>query len=214
MKTLGSAARLARCARAGAFDKLAGMARLAGPVLLNWVLLILLASGTAHAAPLAGSQLENTARATYFDTDRGFNASLQSNTVSITVQALEALTLTSDNALQRAAGGIASLPHRLTNTGNASSSYVLRFANRTDDDHDLLGLRLVWDRNGNGVADAGEPQIDNGATFGPLASGEFADFVLVGSIADGVPNGRFARIDLSARSVAQGGHVQRNRLTR
>ncbi len=204
MKTLGSAARLARCARAGAFDKLAGMARLAGPVLLNWVLLILLASGAAHAAPLAGSQLENTARATYFDTDRGFNASLQSNTVSITVQALEALTLTSDNALQRAAGGIASLSHRLTNTGNASSSYVLRFANRSDDDHDLLGLRLVWDRNGNGVADAGEPQIDNGATFGPLASGEFADFVLVGSIAEGVPNGRVARIDLSARSVAQG----------
>ena len=207
MKTLGSVARLARCARAGALRKLAGMAklaRLAGPISLTWLISILLASGTAHAAPVAGSQLENTARATYFDTDRGFNASLQSNTVSITVQALEALTLTSDNALQRAAGGIASLPHRLTNTGNATSSYVLRFANRTDDDHDLLGLRLVWDRNGNGVADAGEPQIDNGATFGPLASGEFADFVLVGSIAEGVPNGRVARIDLSARSVAQG----------
>ena len=204
MKTRGGAARPARCARA---ETLRGLAWLTWPTLLTLLILLILltvASGTAHAAPLAGSRLENTARATYFDTDKGFNAALQSNTVSITVQALEALTLTSDNALQRAAGGIASLPHRLTNTGNASSSYVLRFANRSDDDYDLQGLRLVWDRNGNGVADTGEPQIDNGATFGPLASGEFADFVLVGSIAEGVPDGRIARIDLSARSVAQG----------
>ena len=195
MKTRGTAARLAQCARAVSLRGLAGLT-----LLILWAL----ASAVAHAAPLAGSRLENTARATYFDTDKGFNAALQSNTVSITVQALEALTLTSDNALQRAAGGIASLPHRLTNTGNATSTYVLRFANRTDDDHDLQGLRLVWDRNGNGVADAGEPQIDNGATFGPLASGEFADFVLIGSIAEGAPDGRVARIDLGARSVAQG----------
>ena len=170
-------------------------------VVLVW---LAVTSGLAAAAPPAGSLIQNTARATYFDTDRGFNASLQSNTVSITVQALEALTLTSDNALRRAAGGIASLPHRLTNTGNASSLYVLRFANRSDDDHDLGGLRLVWDRNGNGVADAGEPEIANGATFGPLASGEFADLVLVGSVAQGVGVGRVARLDLSARSVSQG----------
>ncbi len=160
--------------------------------------------GAAWSAPLAGSVLENTARATYFDTDRGFNATLQSNTVSVTVQALEALTLTSDNTLQRSASGIATLPHRLTNTGNVSSQYVLRFANRSDDDHDLLGLRLVWDRNGNGVADTGEPQIASGTSFGPLEVGEFADFVLVGSLADGVAVGRVAQIDLSARSVVQG----------
>ncbi len=189
MKSLGGWARLARRARAAS----------------AWGLVWLAAgSGVAGAAPLAGSLLENTARATYFDTDRGFNATLQSNTVSVTVQALEALTLTSDNTLQRAASGIATLPHRLTNTGNATSQYVLRYANRSDDDHDLLGLRLVWDRNGNGVADAGEPQIANGASFGPLAAGEFADFVLVGSVADGVAVGRVARVDLGARSVAQG----------
>ena len=168
------------------------------------VLCLAASSGAAWAAPPAGSLLENTARATYFDTDRGFNATLQSNTVSVTVQALEALTLTSDNTLQRAASGIATLPHRLSNTGNTSSQYVLRYANRSDDDLDLLGLRLVWDRNGNGLADAGEPQIASGAGFGPLAAGEFADFVLVGSVADGVAVGRVARVDLVAHSVAQG----------
>ena len=152
--------------------------------------------------------IQNTARATYFDTDRGFNATLLSNTVGITVQAQEALTLTSDNNLQRAANGIASLAHRLTNTGNASSRYALRYANRSDDEHDLVGLRLVWDRNGNGVADAGEPVIPsadgNVANFGPLAPGEAADFVLLGTVADGVPLGRVAKLDLSARSSLQG----------
>ena len=166
------------------------------------------ASAATSAAPAAGSVIQNTARATYFDTDRGFNATLMSNTVGITVQAQEALTLTSDNSLQRAASGIASLAHRLSNTGNTPSRYALRYANRSDDDHDLVGLRLVWDRNGNGVADAGEPVIagadSNLANFGPLAAGEFADFVLVGTVADGVPLGRVARMDLSARSILQG----------
>ena len=173
---------------------------------LSWCLLAAWAAlgSSAEAAPLAGSRLDNTAHATYFDTDRGFNATIQSNTVSITVQALEALTLTSNNMLQRAAGGNAGLTHRLTNTGNASSRYTLRFANRSDDDHDLTDLRLVWDRNGNGIADANEPVLGNGDEFGPLAPGEFADLVLLGGIADGVGVGRVARLDLSARSVAQG----------
>jgi large repetitive protein len=170
-----------------------------------WVGLALLASlNLARAAPAAGSVIENTARATYFDTDRGFNATLVSNTVSVTVQPLEALLLTSDNTLRRAAGGIASLPHRLTNTGNASSTYVLTYANRADDDVDLSGLRLVWDKNGNGVADSGEPGIASGATFGPLAAGESADFVLAGTVPDGTLAGRVARLELNARSVAQG----------
>ena len=187
----GPWARLLRCAASAAASACA-------------LLCLAASSGAAWAAPLAGSQLDNTARATYFDTDRGFNATIQSNTVSLTVQPLEALTLTSNNVVQRAPRGIAALSHRLTNTGNATSNYVLRYANRTDDDHDLTGLRLVWDRNGNGVADANEPEIANGAAFGPLASGEFADFVLLGGVADGVGVGRVARVDLSARSVAQG----------
>ena len=161
-------------------------------------------SHLACGAPAAGSRLDNTASAHYFDTDSGFNATLHSNTVSITVQPLDALTLTADSAVQRAAGGQAALSHRLSNTGNGPSSYLLRFANRSDDDHDLTGLRLVWDKNGNGVADANEPEIASGALFGPLPSGGFADFVLLGGVADGVAVGKTARIDISARSQAQG----------
>ncbi len=203
--------RLASPARAAGQRLAAALTRRCAAALTGLALTGLAASAqaaTAAPTPAAGTLIQNTARATYFDTDRGFNATLLSNSVGITVQALEALTLTSDNSLLRAANGIASLAHRLTNTGNTSSSYTLRYANRSDDEHDLVGLRLVWDRNGNGVADAGEPVIasanGNAANFGPLAAGESADLVLVGTVADGVPLGRVAKLDLSARSSLQG----------
>jgi large repetitive protein len=161
-------------------------------------------SSASMAAPAAGTVLLNTAQATYFDTDRGFNTKLLSNTVSVTVQAQEALTLTADNNFRRAAVGIASMPHRLTNTGNTTTSYVLLFGNRTDDNFDLQSLRLVRDLNGNGAADPGEPDIANGSVIGPLAIGEFVDLVLTGSIPNALSSDGTARLDISARSVAQG----------
>jgi large repetitive protein len=161
-------------------------------------------SSASMAAPLNGTVLLNTALATYFDTDRGFNTKLLSNTVSVTVQAQEALTLTADNHLRRAAVGIASMPHRLTNTGNTTSSFVLVFANRSDDNFDLQSLRLVRDINGNGAADPGEPDIASGSTIGPLVSGAFVDLVITGIIPNAQSSGSAARLDLSARSVAQG----------
>ena len=155
-------------------------------------------------APLAGSVIENMARATYFDADRGFNTNIVSNTVQATVQPREALTLTSDISLARPAGGLVTLAHRLTNTGNASSNFVLSVANQAGDDFDLLGLRLTLDRNGNGRADAGEPLVANGDTLGPLAPGESLDLVLTGKLPSGLPVDRVARLTLSARSTLQG----------
>ena len=173
-------------------------------VLLKGLLISAALTAQALAAPAAGSLLLNTAQATYFDTDRGFNTKLLSNTVSVTVQAQEALTLTADNNLRRAAVGIASMTHRLTNTGNTTSSFVLHFANRSDDNFDLQDLRLVRDLNGNGAADPGEPEITSGSAVGLLASGEFVDLVLTGTIPNAHVSGSVARLDLSARSVAQG----------
>ena len=161
--------------------------------------------GAAQAtSPLAGSVIENVARATYFDTDNGFHASITSNPVRVIVQPREALTLSNDNAVPRPAGGVVALAHRLTNTGNTSSSYVLAFANRSDDDFDLLSLTLVWDRNGNGAADPGEPALVSGAAFGPLAPGDSADLVLTGTVPTGLAADRVARVELSAKTVGQG----------
>ena len=170
-------------------------------------LLLALAGAAQAGAPLAGSVIENVARASYFDTDNGFNTTIASNPVRVTVQPREALTLTSDHLVPRPAGGVVALAHRLTNTGNASSRYVLTIANRSDDDFDLLTPTLVWDQNGNGVADAGEPTLanaTNGATFGPLAPGESADFVLAATLPNGLAADRVARIELTAKSVDQG----------
>lgn len=172
-------------------------------VALALAMLLVVGSGTARAAPAAGSVIENTARATFFDNDRGFNATVLSNTVSVTVQVLEAVVLVSDNALRRAAGGIATMPHRLTNTGNAASTFVLTLGNRGDDDFDLLNLRLVLDRNGNGVADSGETVLPSGAPIGPLAAGEAVDLVVQGTVPEGVGVDRVARVDLQARSTMQ-----------
>ena len=168
------------------------------------LMLGLFSSETVVAAPLAGSVIANTAQATYFDTDSGFNSKISSNTVQVIVQALEALSLTADNAVIRPAGGFAVLPHRLTNTGNTPSSYLLAYGNRTGDDFDLLNLELVWDQNGNGIADSGEPKLLSGTNFGPLAPGQFADFVLVGVIPTSIALDRLARVGLSATTVAQG----------
>ena len=174
-----------------------------------WLALLLACGAAARAAlpitaPLAGSVIENVARATYFDTDLGFNTTIVSNPVRVTVQPREALTLTSDNAVPRPAGGVVALPHRLTNTGNAPSRYLLAFGNRSDDDFDLQVLSLVWDRNGNGVADPGEPLLADGATFGPLAPGESADLVLSATVPSGLAADRVGRLDLRARTLDQG----------
>ena len=182
------------------------MPRIVKALLLALSLASLLAiCGAAHATPpRAGSVIENVARATYFDTDNGFNATITSNPVRVIVQPREALTLSNDTAVPRPAGGVVALAHRLTNTGNTSSSYVLAFANRSDDDFDLLSLTLVWDRNGNGAADSGEPALASGATFGPLAPGEVADLVLTGAVPTGVAADRVARVELGAKTVDQG----------
>lgn len=168
------------------------------------LMLSLFSFETVVAAPLVGSVIANTAQATYFDTDSGFNSKISSNTVQVVVQALEALSLTADNAVIRPEGGFAVLPHRLTNTGNTPSNYLLAYGNRTGDDFDLLSLELVWDQNGNGIADSGEPKLLNGGNFGPLAPGQFADFVLVGVIPTSIALDRLARVGLTATTVAQG----------
>jgi large repetitive protein len=159
--------------------------------------------GVYAATPLAGSSIHNTAQATFFDTDRGISVAVSSNTVRVFVQPLEALVLTGADNVTRPLGGFVALPHRLSNTGNSTSSYVLTYANRAGDDYDLLNLGLVWDQNSNGVADSGESKLSNGANFGPLAPGQSADFVLTGLVPTNVVTDRVAGLDFTATTLLQ-----------
>ena len=166
-------------------------------------LLLSLITFVAFAAPLAGTNIDNQARASYFDTTNGFNSTIFSNFVRVVVDPLEALTLTASQTLLRAAGGAVSLPHSLTNTGNTVSTYTLNFANLGADNYDVGGLTLTVDLNSNGQADPGEPTLISGATVS-LAPGAAINLVLSGTIPTAVSVGNNARVLLSATTTLQG----------
>ncbi len=174
--------------------------KIAGQLLLA---LACLAPALASAvAPLAGSYIDNRATVTYFDTDHGYNSTLYSNTVRVQVQPLEALTLSLNQDILRPAGGMAVLPHRLTNTGNVPSAYTLSYANLASDGFDLTSLTMVRDDNGNGVADTVEVPIANGATV-TLAPGKTLDVVIWGVVPSTVPAGTIAGVRLTAVTSLQ-----------
>lgn len=135
-------------------------------------------STTVMAAPLAGSFIENRAEASWFDPVSGLHARLKSNVVRLSVAAKEALLLAQDQQRTFPPGSEARFVHRLTNTGNAVTTYALTLRNAADDGFDLNGLRLVRDANGNGLADAGEAEVDSLT----LAPGAAADLVVLGQV--------------------------------
>ncbi|OZA30032.1 MAG: hypothetical protein B7X93_04860 [Hydrogenophilales bacterium 17-61-9] len=132
----------------------------------------------ATAAPLAGSLIENRAEAVWFDPVNGLHARFASNAVRLGVAAREALRLEQDQQRDFPPGSEARFVHRLTNTGNAVTTYTLTLRNAGSDGFDLTGLRLVHDANGNGLADAGEAEVD-GIT---LAPGAAVDLIALGQV--------------------------------
>jgi large repetitive protein len=175
------------------------IARLIGFVLLS---LMFLASAQA-LTPAAGLRINNQAKATFFDTNAGFFSTLNSNTVVVIVQPVEAVLIRPPQTFNRSPGSIAVLPYRVTNSGNVTSTYALTFSNAAGDNFDLTGLTLYRDTNGNGEADTGEPVLAAGGTI-TLAPGESADVVLQGQIGASVPLGQTALVNFTATSQLQG----------
>ena len=175
------------------------IARLLGFFLVG---LLLLVSASA-ATPSAGLSITNQATATFFDTEFGFFSTQKSNTVTVIVQAVEAVQIRPAQTFSRPAGSVADLPYRITNTGNVTSTYTLVFENMRGDNFDLTGLSLFIDANGNGIADVGETVLALGSTI-TLAPGQGIDVVLRGQIGVVVPIGQIARITLNATSQVQG----------
>ena len=162
---------------------------------------LLLAASSAQAAPLAGSLIENQAKASYRDEATGLHSTAISNTVRIVVEAVEAVAMSADRNTTRAPGASFVLSHRLTNTGNTPVRYRMEFGNAAGNALDAASLRLVRDLNGNGQADSGEPEA-NEISLNP---GESADWVLSGQVpstaARGSKLGLFIRATGSTQSV-------------
>ncbi|MGH7731871.1 MAG: DUF11 domain-containing protein, partial [Candidatus Eiseniibacteriota bacterium] len=159
-----------------------------------------LCAAVAHAAPPAGSAIDNQAQASVP------GGPIASNTVRAIVQALDAWTLTGARADTLAAGATARFAHRLTNAGNGSADARLDLANEPGDDFELTGLTLVHDLDGDGAVDAGEPALAPGAVL-PLASGGAADLIVEATLPPGAPALLRAFLRLGATGVASGGQV-------
>ncbi|RDI25849.1 putative repeat protein (TIGR01451 family) [Pseudacidovorax intermedius] len=163
-----------------------------GPLLRVLMLLLLLVGclcGAAGATPApAGTILRVVATATYIPTGYTQTETVSSNGVVLTVQSVEAIALTQDQALTRPPGMQVVMSHLLTNTGNVRSSYKIGWSNGgaacpSSAALSLSGLQLVRDSNGNGVVDAGEAALPlNTAGAFSLDSGESVTLLAVGTM--------------------------------
>ncbi|MCG8392358.1 MAG: hypothetical protein MI745_04685 [Pseudomonadales bacterium] len=161
--------------------------------------LLAFASGVFAAATSPGTVLRNQAQVRYLNPLSGQVVTQNSNVSQIVVAEFRDLVLGNSNHLTVAAGQSVSLPHVLTHTGNVDDSIRLAVVNRAGDQGDLLNLRLYRDTNGNGVADAGEPEITGPVS---LAAGASIAIVAAGSVPPGQNPGDV--LNISVQAVSEG----------
>lgn len=137
-------------------------------------------ASAAHAAGVvAGTQISNTATATY---DSGAaSVSIQSNTVTVRVDELLDVTVTSLSASPTEAGsGTTVLTYRVTNTGNGDETFNLSADPAiAGNSFDPTVQSIAIDLNGNGIFDSGTDQILAPGTPTPALSPDTALTVFV-----------------------------------
>jgi len=159
--------------------------------------LLAIASGAIAAATSAGTVLRNQAQVRYLNPLTGQVVTQNSNVSQLVVAPYRDVLLGNSNALTVAAGQRVNLPHVLTNTGNVDDDYSLTAVNSAGDDGDLLNLRLYEDVNGNGVVDAGEPEITAPVS---LPAGASLSLVVAGTVASGQGQNDVLRASVLAES--------------
>ena len=140
-----------------------------------------------QAAPaLGGSTMTSVATATYVPSGYTQTETVSSNSMSLVVMSVEALTLTQSQSVTRPPSASIALSHLLTNIGNTPSSYTLALTNNGTgcgaDTFDLSSLQVVRDNNNNGVVDPADPVLTL-ATPGVLTlkPGEIASLLVSGN---------------------------------
>lgn len=162
--------------------------------LLMLGMMLMLGTGEANAAPLAGTSIGNQASASYTDANNVARVTV-SNTVTTIVAQVAGLTLTQSQTKTGAPGQPLSFPHTITNTGNNSDSYNLVTLNPTGTS--ISGTpQFFADANCDGVADNGTAII----SIGPVAAGAQACFVAQATLATAA-NGTTGTFDVKATSV-------------
>jgi len=165
------------------------------------LLAALLAATPLHAAPPAGTPIDNTATGTL--TFAGGPLTQPSNTVRAVVQAVEALALFPDGGGTAPPGGSVTLAHRLVNAGNATTDIRLDARNLALDGFDAASFALVQDRDHDGRVGAGDTPVANGGVI-TLAAGDSADVLFTIGVPGTAPLGALAFVRLSATGLSQG----------
>lgn len=164
-------------------------------------------SPQANAAGVAaGTLIENTATATY--SSDGSSGSVDSNTVSITVDELLDVAVSSQDAgsVPLSSGG-AVLSFQIKNSGNGPEAFDLAVdASLTGDDFDPAVTQIAYDSNNNGVYDAGVDTVvpTGGSTPSIAAEGTLLVFI-VSSIADSPADGDLGDVQLTATAATGSG---------
>lgn len=150
----------------------------------------------AVAATAAGTLIKNLATVTYEDS-AGNKYSAQSNEAVITVKQVYKADLSSDSVKTAAAGQMTYIQHTLTNNGNGTDTYTLTAANDIGDDLTSSSVKVYRDVNGNGLVDAGEPEV----TSVTLAAGASAELVIAVAVPSSATTGQELGVILTATST-------------
>ncbi|WP_228241772.1 hypothetical protein [Porphyrobacter sp. GA68] len=157
-----------------------------------------LASPALAAGIDAGTLITNTASATY--STGGTAATVSSNTVTVLVDELLNVTVTSNDAGPVTMAGSAVLSYTVTNTGNGPEAFVLTADPAVGGNpYNTVVTGLVLDSNNNGIYDQGidTPLVNGGSSTVLAADGTQVVFVLVNAPA-GVADGSVSQVRLRA----------------
>ena len=116
-------------------------------------------SSDLNATPApAGMQIINVAEARYFNEALGIYETVQSNTVAATVGEVPAIEVFGNSILRLSRGARDQHHYEIRNTGNTQLA-ISTWVDHSSENSLMHNRNLVWDQNGNGLADAGEPSI-------------------------------------------------------
>ncbi len=161
----------------------------------------------AAFAPAAGSFIRNQTVVTYYTGSYAPAQVLYSNEISLRVAEKEAFVLLEDGRKRRVVPGerMVDLPHVLINTGNAPSTY--KFVVRLDSCNFVPPVSLFHDRNNNGLADEGEPELKleggggSGGNLPSLAAGASVSLVLRVEVPAAATPGTTCRLQFDAATT-------------
>lgn len=167
------------------------------------------ASPAAATGTAAGSKINNAAKATY-SLPGGGSGSVDSNTVSLTVdELLDVSVAWSDGGDVSVSPGATGqvLTYLVTNNGNGSETFVLSARNAlSGDDFDPSAFAIYLDSNADGNYDPGVDQAYVAGSNDPaLAADASATVFIVSSIAAGEVDGSRAGLDLVATAKTGSG---------